>query len=196
MNILSIDIDYAFSPDIAKYDDYVNGSKLTSEEEWLALEARGFTKPSVNNEKLNVLIKVFTDALLTTEQVYFLNNHHEIVPFLQTSSAHKIVNFDHHHDIFYPGWHTMETLDEGNWVGWIDSLGLISSYTWYKNEDSEELDSTVNLSCHYHEELYNDQALPEFDLIFVCSSPNWIHEDNIYVLNSFKETKADGKIRL
>ena len=78
----------------------------------------------------------------------------------------------------------------------MDSLGLISSYTWYKNEDSEELEPTVNLSCSYHDELYSGQTLPSFDLVFVCSSPNWIHEDNIYIVDTFKKGFPDGKIRL
>ena len=196
MKILSIDLDYAFSPDISKYDDFVTGSSLTSKEEWEKLKAKGFTKPRVNKAKLDSLVKVYSDALPAAKEVHFISDHHEIVSFFKPGCAYEITNFDHHHDVFYPGWHNMDKLDEGNWVGWVDNLGLISSYTWYRNEDSEDLDPSVDLSCRYEEIFYDSDPLPEFDYVFVCSSPNWIHEDNIYVLNSFKEAKANGKIRL
>ena len=196
MNVLSIDIDYAFSPDISKFDDFVIGSKITPSQEWQDLSFKGFKKPSVNLKKLDVLTSVYSSALPNANEVHFINDHHEVVSYLNRDIKYNIINFDHHHDIFYPDWHTLEKLDEGNWVGWMDQLGLISSYTWYKNEDSEELDSTVNLSCNYYKELYNDQTLPEFDIIFVCSSPNWIHEDNIYIVDVFKKGFSDGKIRL
>ena len=194
--ILSIDVDYAFSPDISRYDDFVQGSKLSCTEEWSSLAGKGFTKPRVNQKKLDDLLLVFAGALAGAQAVYFIENHHEIISYLTLTDLYSVVNFDHHHDIFYPGWHDKKVLDEGNWVNWLDEAGSLVSYTWYRNEDSEDLDPNINLSCRYEEIFYNSDPLPEFDYIFICSSPNWIHEDNIYVLNSFKEAKANGKIRL
>lgn len=196
MKILSIDVDYAFSPDISKYDDYVCGSSLSHEEEWKVLSDKGFSKPKVNREKLADLHFVYSQALKSTDQVFFIDHHHEIVSNLDSSICYDVVNFDHHHDIFYPGWHDKSVLDEGNWVNWLDASGLLSSYTWYRNIDSEDLDPSVFLSCQYGEKFYDADPLPQFDKVFVCSSPNWIHEDNIYVLDDFKNGVVDGKICL
>ncbi len=196
MNILSIDIDYAFSPDISKYDDFVQGSSLSHDDEWKNLFTKGFGKPRVNQEKLDDLLFVYNQALKSTDQVFFINNHHEIVPHLVSSLRYDVVNFDHHHDVFYPGWHSMDSLDEGNWVGWVDKLGLISSYTWYRNPDSEDLDPSVNLKCIYSELQYAGQDMPKFDVVFICSSPNWVHEDNTYIVDLFKGEIFNGKIRL
>lgn len=196
MKILSIDLDYAFSPDISKYDDFVTGSSLTSKEEWEKLEARGFTKPRVNKAKLDSLVKVYSDALSTAKEVHFISDHHEIVSFFKPGCTYEITNFDHHHDVFYPGWHNMDNLDEGNWVGWVDNLGLVSSYTWYRNPDSEDLDPSVKLKCNYSEFRYDNQRMPKFDVVFICSSPNWVHEDNTYIVDLFKGESFNGKIRL
>ena len=196
MKILSIDVDYAFSPDISRYDDFVEGSNLSTEEEWKILSTRGFTKPKINEKKLKDLLCVFRQALKHTDDVFFIKNHHEIVEKLAQDCTYHIVNFDHHHDIFYPGWHDKKLLDEGNWVNWLDDLGLVSSYTWYRNSDSEDLDAGVSLSCQYNEKLYCNDSLPRFDKIFVCSSPNWIHGDNIYVVDDFKNEVSNGKVCL
>ena len=146
--------------------------------------------------KLQQILFVYEKALTTASEVYFIQDHHEIVSHLPIGKVYDIVNFDHHHDVFYPGWHSKKILDEGNWVNWIDELGFLGSYTWYRNKDSEDLDPSVKLKCSYEEKFYDHDPLPEFDYIFVCSSPNWIHEDNIYVLKAFEEVKADGKICL
>ena len=198
MKILSIDVDYAFSPDITKYDDYVKGSSISTKVEWEKLRQLGFDKPRVNQKKLNDLLSVFDSVVGNSKEVFFIKDHHQIVDRLQSISKKKfdIINFDHHHDIFYPDWHSLDFLDEGNWVGWMDKLGLISRYTWYRNQDSENLEKSVSLSCEYCEKNYEGEVLSGFEYIFVCSSPNWIHEDNIYVLNRFKERLPDGKVCL
>ena len=63
MKILSIDVDYAFSPDITKYDDYVKGSSISTKVEWEKLRQLGFDKPRVNQKKLNDLLSVFDSVV-------------------------------------------------------------------------------------------------------------------------------------
>ena len=77
MKILSIDVDYAFSPDITKYDDYVKGSSISTKVEWEKLRQLGFHKPRVNQKKLDwecPLPEDFNTLLQTLK-----HNHNDIL---------------------------------------------------------------------------------------------------------------------
>ena len=52
MNVLSIDIDYAFSPTISVYDDFVEGSRITLDEQNKIFQQNQLPTPEVNQEKL------------------------------------------------------------------------------------------------------------------------------------------------
>ena len=58
MHVLSIDIDYAYSPTISVYDDYVEGSRVTLEEQKAILSDLNMPTPEVNLEKIEMLKEV------------------------------------------------------------------------------------------------------------------------------------------
>lgn len=169
-NILSIDIDYAYSPTISEYDDFIQGSSITPEEQMEELKKLSLPLPLINLKKFNLLKQVVSTFVLPTAKIIVKPDHHQILDFLPEDRL-SIYNIDHHHDIFYPGWHDREVLDEGNWVSHVTNL---SSYSWFRNQDSENLDSSVELNFDYSEQyLDRDTVFPKFDFLFCCFSPHW-----------------------
>ena len=55
MNVLSIDIDYAYSPSISNYDEFIEGSRISDEEQLSILKNKVIFKPECNPQKLNIL---------------------------------------------------------------------------------------------------------------------------------------------
>ena len=62
-NILSIDIDYAYSPTISVYDDYIEGVRISEEEQELILQEHNVPKPTCNPEKIKVLESVIKNKI-------------------------------------------------------------------------------------------------------------------------------------
>ena len=54
-NVLSIDIDYAYSPSISAYDDHVEGSRISLGEQQKIFSDLCLPEPAVNKEKLEVI---------------------------------------------------------------------------------------------------------------------------------------------
>lgn len=173
-NILSVDIDYAYSPTISEYDDFIKGSSITPEKQMEELKKLNLPLPLINFEKFNLLKRVVSTFVLPTAKIVIMPDHHQILDFLPGGRL-SIYNIDHHHDIFYPGWHDREVLDEGNWVSHVKNL---ASYSWFRNLDSENLDSSVELNFDYAE-LYldADTVFPKFDFLFCCFSSHWTGPD-------------------
>ena len=173
MNVLSIDIDYAYSPTISIYDDYVEGSRVTLEEQKSILAELGMPAPEVNPVKLEVLKQVVKEKTTRKTPIVIAERHDQIMDFLPKSKPFSIVNFDHHHDVYYPGWHSLDVLDEGNWVYFCGEQNMIS-YTWVRNEDSEDLPENLGLQFKLEEVLKpNIHDFPVFDLVFACVSSHW-----------------------
>lgn len=166
-NILSIDIDYAYSPSIAQYDDLIEGTRISIEEQMEILKQQNL-RPKVNHEKLAEIKRVLRTKTSSDTPIVIAENHHQILRFIPECSF-CIYNFDHHHDIFYPGWHQRHIVDEGNWVSHCEKL---VDYYWIRNKDSEDIDPSVQFNCI---EILNSQEFdyPQFDLVFACFSPHW-----------------------
>ena len=178
MNVLTIDIDYAFSPHISLYDDYVEGSRITYENQRKILSNKGFAEPKINQEKFNKLVEIFK-YFSTDKNFECVDHHHEILKYLTSSNNFRIQNIDHHHDIYYPGWHCLNVLDEGNWVYHLSKEKKIESYEWFRNKDSEDFSSTIQLNFNFLQT--NDLELKMInppDIIVLCSSPHWTFDTN------------------
>lgn len=170
MNILTIDVDYAYSPSINSYDDYITGSKIKIETEVALMNKRGF-KAFENPHKLKDISKCL-DLVKSVAPVYIIKYHHQILHFLPENIKYSVYNIDHHHDVYYPDWHNKEELDEGNWVYHLPNC---SDYTWIKNNKSEALPDH-NLSFKVTEMLFSEETLkllPKFDMVVFCESPHW-----------------------
>ena len=128
-NILSIDIDYAYSPTISVYDDYIEGVRISEEEQELILQKHNVPKPICNPEKIKVLESVIKNNINLNAPIILIENHDQILDFLPSDRKLSIYNFDHHHDVYYPGWHSLDTLDEGNWVYFLKDKNVLE-YIW------------------------------------------------------------------
>ena len=62
-------------------------------------------EPKVNSKKLHVLKEVVRKKTNYLTLVIICDHHNEILNYLPKDSVFSIVNFDHHHDVYYPGWH-------------------------------------------------------------------------------------------
>ena len=87
MHVLSIDIDYAYSPTISTYDDHVEGSRVTLEEQKLILEDLGMPAPKVNSRKLDVLKEVVRKKTNHLTPVIICEHHNEILNYLPKDSV-------------------------------------------------------------------------------------------------------------
>ena len=132
-NVLSIDIDYAYSPSISAYDDYVEGSRISLGDQQKIFADLCLPEPVVNKEKLEVIKSVVTKTVRASTPVHIIDHHHDILAYRPENKELTIYNFDHHHDVFYPGWHTMDVLDEGNWVGHLQDHNVRDFY-WIRNK--------------------------------------------------------------
>lgn len=177
-NVLSIDIDYAYSPIISLYDDYVEGSRITLEDQEKILSDLGMPKPQVNQEKLELIRNVVAQKVNKGTTTHIIENHHDIIRLLPKEESMCIYNFDHHHDVFYPGWHELKMLDEGNWVSHLQNHNVVDFY-WIRNKDSEDRIDNVELAFSWKEiYLPSIKEMPNFDLVVGCISPHWTGESS------------------
>lgn len=187
MEILSVDIDYAFSPTISEYDDFIEGSRISLSEQDKIISDNKLPQPKVNLDKISLLRDVIKSKTNFCTPILIIENHHQIISFLPRHSSYNIYNFDHHHDIFYPGWHNKEDLDEGNWVYHLNNKGL-KNYFWFKNFDSEDYEANLNLSFNFEERYLVDvEDLPSFDLVVFCKSTHWTGRQGKYQINKLLE---------
>ena len=173
MNVLSIDIDYAYSPTISAYDDYVEGSRVSLAKQLEIFKENNLPLPAANQSKLDFLKQIIVEKTDSTTPIVIAEHHHQILPFLPSVKPYQLFNFDHHHDVYYPGWHSLDELDEGNWVYFLRNSPMIK-YVWIRNEDSENLPPDLQLNFEL-QEIYEPtmEEFPKFDLVFACSSEHW-----------------------
>ena len=172
VKILSIDIDYAYSPTISIYDDFIEGSRISLEEQAKIIKEKNLPEPKINLTKLDFLKSVVKEKTDENTPIVIADTHDKILNFLPKETS-IIYNIDHHHDIYYPGWHSIDELDEGNWVSFLRKTKL-KEYNWIRNIDSENYEADIKLDFVFNE-LYLDnvETLPRFDFVFCCSSMHW-----------------------
>ena len=173
MNVLTIDVDYAFSPSISAYDDFVIGSRISYENQKKILIDKGCETTKINKSKFNNISKVFKKVSYNTK-IITVTHHHEILKHIPHDKDIFLQNIDHHHDIFYPGWHNLEILDEGNWVHHLAKTSRLKKYMWFRNKDSESFCNCIDLNfdfCQKFDLKVEDIVRP--DIIILCSSPHW-----------------------
>ena len=183
MNVLTIDVDYAYSPSISAYDDFIIGSRISLDEQKKILQVNNCAMPAVNLQKFQLLCTIF-NTFRNNARVISIKHHHEIIDHLNTDEDLYIENIDHHHDIYYPDWHDLETLDEGNWVYHISKTKKLKSYTWFRNEDSELFCGTIDTNFEFiqHDALKIDY-ITKPDIIVLCDSPHWTLDTQGVLIN-------------
>ena len=149
---------------------------------------------------LKKLNELFFDKIKTAKKIVFSKHHHMIVKELVNEKNIVLHNIDHHHDICYKDWQVADIkrgrVTHGCWVGNLLFERKLSKYYWYKNGDSKVLDvdnfggnlmMDVDLPFYVKEELNEAEFIKDYDLIFVCSSPEYINNQYNIVYDMYKD---------
>lgn len=184
MNVLSIDIDYITK----KYADDALGDDFNIKFKWdELLKHSENVLLEIDFDNLSFLMNVFFKALNNSDKIIFATYHHTILKELEKCENLNIINIDHHHDIFYSSsyggvdfFNKYDTVDTGNWVWKLHSLGKIESYHWIKNENSSRYDDGLsngilpkNYKTYLKDTLDYDILNKKYDLFFICLSPDY-----------------------
>ena len=135
-------------------------------------------------EKLN---KVFFSNVNNAKKILFGKHHHQILLDLVDHNNIVIHNIDNHHDICDQDWQLPKIKDgngyHGCWVGSLMYENKLREYYWYNNSDSEAL-----MLDHFGAQLITEKGIKyvvndklnipsmDYDLIFVCLSPEYLEE--------------------
>jgi hypothetical protein len=107
----------------------------------------------------------------TNKDIVFSNDHINIYPLFKSGfNEINLVNIDDHHDYFY----NHDELDDGNWLYHLSKIYKIN-YQWICNNDSEHIKEQSyrkNLKSYSYSNSLLDIKKLNFDVYFMCSSPN------------------------
>ena len=211
MKVLSIDLDYIMSPSIQLYQGLIWDENPNSRWEYL-YEFSDFKESHLVIDQASLLYcyDTFLKSLNNCSSVSFGYEHDSILYALQDKTDLEIINIDHHDDVISDEFKELENpnvpsqeveyytienhdrVNEGNWVGWLNTQNKLKSYTWIHNENSVNLfqhnDFNVkvlgekykwHLRDKYEFEDYN------FDHIFVCLSPQYTPKNHWHYFTMF-----------
>jgi hypothetical protein len=158
------------------------------------------------------IFDIFKKAIKTTDNVVFALEHQQIInEFKNFDSELNIINIDQHHDIIYKS-SDEEDVEKynilwcGTWIYWVCKYKKIKNYHWIMNDTSYSYDVVLNknkVPNGYRE--YTLKTLDydindiDFDLIFVCLSPQYIHPKHWFyfdLLRVFYEKEKNVKVHL
>ena len=134
---------------------------------------------------LEELNKIFFYNVDNAKKILFGKHHHQILTDLVDHNNIVIHNIDNHHDICDQDWQLPKIKDgngyHGCWVGSLMYENKLREYYWYNNSDSEPL-----MLDHFGAQLITEKGIKyvvndklnipsmDYDLIFVCHSPDYI----------------------
>ena len=197
--VLTIDIDYiwhnvtdnSFVPQIDTIKKYQRYEELPN----------NYNYVNIDQGNLLYIWEVYTKALEVCSNVSFCHYHDAILFELLQEKYRQIdlINIDHHHDIFYHMEELPEiNIDEGNWIIRLCQLDLLSTYTWIKNEDSEDFELGQRYEdlmkivpgvdgWLYHPILRTDYTFTnfKFDHINICLSPTNMSDTQWHYFDMF-----------
>lgn len=179
--VLTIDFDIVMAPSIGLYNDIIGDQKGIDSiiKQYPLMEytftADFFIYEAVTRALMNLFKKV------PAKDVYFIKEHHSLIKLVEDMKDITLINIDHHHDIGYnrvlPTTKILRP-ECGNWVKYLSDKGLIKSYIWVNNENSDM--PTGGLSKMYLEDEFSIKdgfdisGLEQVDKLIICNSPQWI----------------------
>ena len=217
-NVLTIDLDFAMSEDIASYETKINHEdivQLPALQRWLY--AHNFNmykheKAVLNGADLMYMFDVFTQVIKKCKNVEFGAEHDSILHYLDDKDGLHVVNIDHHHDILYTKDHKdkidmWDKPDIGSWVYYLHTHGKLNRYTWIANENSQEFlhnddpdrKAVIEKSCVYYANSPQGLAIPslDYDYVYVCFSPDYIPPQYWFIFSMFvyqyEQTHGEAK---
>lgn len=179
MNVLSIDFDIIMAPDIQLYNNLVGGSKGHSD---LVINHPMLASARADLYTYQKLVIYLMSIIqeINVADIRVAHGHNDIENLIKDDKDVHIFSFDHHHDCGYGENKHLENFKEcscANWVRFYHDAGVITNYTWIKNtnsetEEIEDLDYITTINIHE----CDLTALPKFDKLFICLSPEWVPE--------------------
>lgn len=176
-NIVTIDFDIIMAPCIDLYNDLIapNGWEY-----FLHIpQLQTLTADLEHYQKITKwLIK--TIKYLNKEDIVFIENHAQIINYLDTSERINIYNIDHHHDCGYRD-DENKSKDElnltcGNWGLHLKHMNLLNKFVWINNENSNDppRDKRQVNYVEYPLNTFNLDNLPYPDKLIICLSEPWV----------------------
>ena len=233
-NILSIVIDYILEPFIEYCEhDWSESAWMVSYKEMLDDPVKIFDRlhnfgplirkaSHISEKNYEEVMDLYTQALFSLRKkehtkLYFANNHctiltplkkmfHDLDDYEKSNTKFRIINIDHHHDVYYSLQQTKEVdlynaVSQGDWMWYMDKIGLCDEYYWIGNENSEAWKDLRGTGApHYMQNGGHYTSLADFDkdglrpkkydLIYVCCSPQWnpaMYHSYFYILKNMAE---------
>lgn len=218
MNILSIDIDFITSQYGSHVDDLVYNNDYPNRIWDFFHKTKLISKYDIKEDLINFkfIFDIFKNAIKTTNNVVFTMEHQDIINELRnTNEDLYIINIDNHHDIIY-----YDDDDEkirkydifwcGNWVWWVYIYKNLKKYHWIGNNNSLKYNDIDQI--HFHKPIipneYKEYTLKtldydvnnvNFDLIYICLSPQYTHPKHWFyfdLLKVFYEKEKNVNVEL
>lgn len=209
MRVLSIDLDYIMGPTIELYNSLFFDQNPSTR--WRNLYERSDFRDNhifIDQSNLMFCFNTFLKSIKTCDNVIFGYDHDSILYGIKDYSNIELINIDHHDDVFagdYNGdyYEFLEKeyqeiiesnkVHEGNWVAWLASKDKIKSYTWIGNTNSSNKirnDFNLNIVPNYSNVEKENYTFSNynFDLIFVCLSPQYIPKNHWHYFSMFLST--------
>lgn len=217
MNVLSIDLDYIMWPDIYFYNSMLWDRNPTVR--WKKMEDAGHInikrKFDINQGNLMFVYNLFLKVIKKCKSVSFGYEHDAILYELE-KEKYKNIDLYHidHHDDYLNGWYEDEshaykgyekeyfflenqfTLDEGNWIAWLNIQKKLKSFLWIHNPNTkftledgrnrfiyDSMDGEYYM--HLRDEISEEISNINFEHVFVCLSPQYIPENHWHYFGMF-----------
>ena len=180
MKVITIDFDIIMRPSINAYNNLSDDA--TPYMDALAnLDA--LTNLPFDSYIYADLTKYVTHMALThPDRIHFIGNHKHIENYITNKMENvELINIDHHHDV---GYLEIEDWDEpvpaltcGNWVKDLWDRGILSKYTWIRNDNSvfppDEAMKYISKDQQYGYYNYYKE-MEHADLVIICGSLEWV----------------------
>lgn len=186
MKILSIDFNYIMYPCIKLYSKYVNDEdNATLNWEIIQNELGIENFLCYDGEVLKLISSLIRRNQKNDVPLYLITNHKEIVDGISklTSDPIEITNIDWRHDISstkndIENVSNFDKYNDSNWVGYLQTHGKLSKYTWIKARNSDDCPTDILDKLHLSCEVGTVRNIPElpndYDAVYFCLSPNQV----------------------
>ena len=173
-HIVTIDFDIIMEPSIEWY----NTKALMINWDNLKMDpiANSFQADLIHYHRLTAWL-INQTKKLRSDQIIFIQNHSQLVDYIDSNEFYEITNIDHHHDIGYVDRSEENNCCIGcsNWVGALFDKRILNKYSWLNNVNSDTYDLKSEYPTYItHLANYDLNNLKDPDLIIICLSPEWV----------------------
>jgi hypothetical protein len=142
----------------------------------------------LNINQYSSLIKYVCSKLEFCKQIIFIDNHHNILDFLNKEDV-SIINIDQHADITNPSNNFSDYVNEGNWINYLICENRLLDYIWVNNLKSYIDESEINRGGVRNLRTFKIKSNLDFikdlnyEKIIICESRDFAGEMNRENLN-------------